>query len=349
MPQGRRTSWCGGLQLVKERGCIVKPCGMRGLWVRSHAPYPPKVQAPQALPASKIRLAGLLRLRQGKRSTLFLTGNGPVWYNGVSYGAVSVFVRRSGIMVLYFSGTGNSQRAAMRIAQRLEDGLVSINQCLKEHKKGDLRSEGPWVFVAPTYAWRMPRAAEEWIRAAELRGSRDAYFVLTCGGSCAAAGARAEKLCAEKGLRFMGLAPVVMPENYLAMFPTPDEEECRAILERAEPRFAALAEEIRGRRPFPAPRLSLADRACSGLVNPLFYRLFVHDKGFTASEGCVSCGKCAERCPLNNIELAGGRPVWKGACTHCMACIAGCPAGTIEYKENSRGRRRYYIMRETQE
>ena len=34
-------------------------------------------------------------------------------------------------MVFYFSGTGNSQRAAKQIAEVLGDELVSINACLK--------------------------------------------------------------------------------------------------------------------------------------------------------------------------------------------------------------------------
>ena len=30
-----------------------------------------------------------------------------------------------------------------------------------------------------------------------------------------------------------------------------------------------------------------------------------------------------------------------GRCTHCMACICGCPAGAIEYGTASRGKPRY--------
>ncbi len=29
------------------------------------------------------------------------------------------------------------------------------------------------------------------------------------------------------------------------------------------------------------------------------------------------------------------------ACTHCMACICGCPAEAIEYGSRSRGKARY--------
>lgn len=248
-------------------------------------------------------------------------------------------------MVFYFSGTGNSRFAASRIAEELGCPCLSINQFLKEGKPRAFRSEGPLVFVAPTYAWRIPRVVEQWIRKTRFEGG-GAYFVLTCGEGCGNAAAYAKKLCKETGLRFCGLAPVLMPENYLAMFQTPDADECRAILRRAEPEIAAIAGKIRRSEPLLGPEVSLLGRLQSGAVNALFYPLVVHDRAFTVSDACVFCGKCARRCPMNNIDLAGGRPVWKGNCTHCMGCIASCPKGAIEYGARSRGRHRHDIMEE---
>lgn len=248
-------------------------------------------------------------------------------------------------MVLYFSGTGNSQYAALRLAEMIGEGEpVSINRYLKSGERAVLRSDRPLVFVAPTYSWRMPRIVEQWIVETGFLGAKTAYFVLTCDGGVGNAAAYAERLCAKKGLTFCGLAPVRMPENYLALFPTPSEAECRSIIERADPVLEALAEKIRSEQPFSAPPVSLGGKLESGPVNPLFYKLFVHDRGFRVSERCVSCGKCAQRCPLNNIALLDGRPVWNGNCTHCMACIGGCPTGAIEYGSKSKERHRHYIM-----
>ena len=69
----------------------------------------------------------------------------------------------------------------------------------------------------------------------DFEGSRDAYFILTCGGSGGNAAVYAEKLCRRKGLRYRGLCSVLMPENYLALFPTPGESESREIIEKAGP------------------------------------------------------------------------------------------------------------------
>lgn len=224
------------------------------------------------------------------------------------------------------------------------DKAVSINRYMKKGEKAVFRSERPLVFVAPVYSWRLPRVVEQWIMENDFEGSRDAYFILTCGGSGGNAAVYAEKLCRRKGLHYRGLCSVLMPENYLALFPTPGESESREIIEKAGPVITDLARQIQSGETLTAQPVSLVVKIESGPVNPLFYRLFVKDKGFTVSDKCISCGKCALRCPLNNISIEGGKPVWKGRCTHCMACIGGCPTEAIEYKAKSSGQRRHYIM-----
>lgn len=248
-------------------------------------------------------------------------------------------------MVLYFSGTGNSQLVAIQIAEKVADNeIISINQYLKTGRKIAVRSKRPLVFVTPTYAWRIPKVVKQWIMKTRFEGNLDTYFLLTCGDSSGNAAVYAEMLCRKKGLHFCGLSSIVMPENYLALFPTPSESECQTIMENAKLCIAALAEQIQSGTHFIKPSVSLVEKLKSGPVNLLFYTFFVRDKGFRVSASCISCGKCVYRCPLNNIELINGKPVWKGNCTHCMACIGGCPVKAIEYKSKSQGRRRHYIM-----
>lgn len=247
-------------------------------------------------------------------------------------------------MIFYFSGTGNSQLAAKQIASATGDGLVFINQCMKETTSQRFHSEKPLIFVAPTYAWRLPKVVEHWILNTEFDGNQNAYFVLTCGENCGNAATYAKVLCKKKKLQFCGLASLIMPENYLAMFPTPSKAECQTILEQAKPNIAALAEQIQIGMTFPEVTITLKDKLQSGPVNLLFYPLIVRDKGFTVSQACISCLKCAQRCPLVNIKIINGKPTWQGHCTHCMACIAGCPTKAIEYKTVSKGQHRHFIL-----
>lgn len=249
-------------------------------------------------------------------------------------------------MIFYFSGTGNSQFVAKEISNHNKDGVVSINEYIKDGKKGSFKSESPLVFVVPTYAWRIPKIVEEWICKSEFKGNKDAYFILTCGGDVGNASIYAEKLCKKIGLNYKGLADILMPENYLALFPTPNANQCQLILERSKPNIETLALQIEKNKAFSQKKASQKDRFLSGPINLAFYPLFVKDKGFTVNKACISCGKCSKNCPLNNVSMVDKKPVWMGNCTHCMACISSCPVEAIEYKNASKGRHRHYIMQE---
>lgn len=246
-------------------------------------------------------------------------------------------------MILYFTGTGNSRHVAKLLAAALDDELVSINAYLQAGRPGAFASDRPYVFVAPTYAWQLPHVVQEFLRKAAFSGSSDAYFVLTCGDGVGNAAQGARKLCRKAGLRFCGLAPVVMPENYIALYPVPYEEEAREIIDAADPAIDAVAACIREGRELPAQSINLSGRLKSSAVNAAFYAFVVSDRGFRSTYTCVGCGDCASLCPLNNISMQEGKPVWNGNCTHCMSCICACPTGAIEYRDKTQGRPRYYL------
>ncbi len=249
-------------------------------------------------------------------------------------------------MIFYFSGTGTSQFVAKQIAQHTNDSITSINYFLKTNTSGIFKSKTPIVFVVPTYYWRIPKIVDQWIRKAQFEGNKDAYFILTCSIGVANASSYVKRLCRKKGFNFRGLTHVIMPENYLVLYPTPDESQFQALLEKSKPFIELLAEQIKKEDSFDEKEISPKDKYRSSMINFYNYLLNINDKGFTVDDNCISCNKCVESCPLNNIKLISERPVWQGNCTHCMACIACCPEEAIEYKDVSKGRNRNYIMEE---
>ncbi len=245
-------------------------------------------------------------------------------------------------MILYFSGTGNSKYVAQRIADALDEPLCSMNDRIKSGDTAPVETGGRLIIVTPTYAWRIPRIVRDWLLNTTLTGAKQAWFVMTCGGEIGNAGKYNHALCQKKGLTCMGTAQLVMPENYIAMFGAPQAAEARQIVTKAEPDIDRAIAAIAAGEQFPPTRNNLYDRFMSGPVNPIFYSFFVKAKAFTASDACVGCGQCAERCPMNNITLQNGRPAWGGSCTHCMACICYCPTEAIEYGKKSPGKPRYH-------
>lgn len=244
-------------------------------------------------------------------------------------------------MILYFSGTGNSEYAAKRIGVKAADQVVNLFEKIRDNDFSEMRSEHPWVIVVPTYAWRIPRIVEKWLKATSLTGNPDIYFVMTCGGSISNAGKYLQKLCAGKNMHYCGCMEIVMPENYIALFSTPAKEQALQIIARAESKIDRAAHTIQSGGTFPQPPLSFGDKMNSSIVNDVFYPLFVHAKKFYTTDACISCGKCVNVCPLRNVSLHDGKPVWGDHCTHCMACICRCPKEAIEYGSHSKGLPRY--------
>lgn len=244
-------------------------------------------------------------------------------------------------MIMYFSGTGNSEYVAKRIGKEINDEALNLFEKIRNCDYSHLTSDRPWVIVVPTYAWQIPRIVHEWLMKTKLDGNRHIYFVMTCGGSIGDAGKYLKKLCATKGMNYKGCISITMPENYIALFNTPDKKDALATIEQAEQVISDTVHYIKSDMSFPEPELTFKDKLSSGLINDIFYTIFVHSKKFYITDACIFCGKCEKVCPLGNIRLENGRPNWGKHCTHCMACICRCPKEAIEYGKHSKGLVRY--------
>lgn len=244
-------------------------------------------------------------------------------------------------MILYFSGTGNSKYAAKKIAEISNDEIISINQRLKENNYSSVKSEKALVFVGPVYAGRLPRVMSDYIKKVNFSGTKKVYFIGTCASTPWATVEYVKKLCKEKSFALMGFNSVVMPQGYIAGGGTQPKEINDKILTEAEPKIIKIAETIRDKQMLPKEQPGKA--MMSKILNPIMYSLMISAKGFSATDKCSSCGKCETLCPLNNVKLVNGKPVWGNTCTHCMACIAGCPTEAIEYGKKTQGKPRYYL------
>lgn len=258
-------------------------------------------------------------------------------------------------MILYFSGTGNSKYVALRLGELLGDDVYSINEALKRKEWGKFVVSDRIILVCPTYAWRIPMIVTDWIEKSSFCGVKNMFFVMTCGDSIHNAGYYNRKLCKKKGFNYMGTAHLVMPENYIAMFNAPALDKAEKIVDIADKRINRFAEVIKKGETLEVgkKRATMTDWFMSGPVNQLFYLFKIKASPFRVTDACVSCGRCAKVCPLNNISMGTNRasaqgksvPHWGSKCTHCMACICFCPKEAIEYGNISKGKVRYNILK----
>lgn len=244
-------------------------------------------------------------------------------------------------MIIYYSGTGNSRFIAEAAADFLADELTDTRPYIKSQQAGAFTSTTPYVFCSPTYAWRLPLVFSRFIEKSQFSGSKEAWFIMSCGDDVGNASAYIQKLCQKKSLHFKGLLPVVMPENYLALFSVPEPLEARKIIAAALPTLKQGLERIQQSQDFADLPAGLSSQLKSGIINVLFRRFIVKSRSFRSTDACIGCGRCVQSCVQNNIVLKEKRPHWGNDCIHCMACICDCPVQAIEYGTKSVGKVRY--------
>jgi ferredoxin len=77
------------------------------------------------------------------------------------------------------------------------------------------------------------------------------------------------------------------------------------------------------------------------------YHQLVHlsDNGILFNEEkCISCGICEKVCPVNNIQLENGTPIWKHNCEMCFACDEWCPHKAIHHWGKIEGKNYHHPM-----
>lgn len=250
-------------------------------------------------------------------------------------------------MILYFSGTGNSRFVAQKLAEHCEDQLLSINKHLRKrildpyNAQYAFDSVSPYVIVCPTYCWHVPKVVETFLKESRFLGSRRMYFVLTCGSGTGKAEAHARQICHEIGMDFCGLSSVQMPENFITLFRAPEPDEAVGIIRAAVPQLEGIAQQILFDKTLTD---TFSGPGIPEFVLRGFYRFYIHDRKFSVKENCTGCTVCARLCPLANISMHDGHPVWNGSCTQCQSCISVCPVDAIEFGRRTRKKRRYYLF-----
>ena len=238
-------------------------------------------------------------------------------------------------MILYFSGTGNSEYVAKRIAETVEDECLNIAGRLKSSDYSGFSSDRPWVLVAPTYAWQAPRIVRKWLIKTRLMGEKRIYFVLTCESQVGDAAGYLKAIAEHKKLTYMGLGKVEMPNNYFILSKVPDREKALDIIAASEEHINELAFKIKNGEAFDELKLRFGDKAKSKGVNKGFNSWFGKhpiDKKFSVLDSCIGCGKCERMCPTGNVVLGEDRnPAWHGNCIQCLSCISRCPENAIVY------------------
>lgn len=232
-------------------------------------------------------------------------------------------------VIYYFTGTGNSMRAAVKIAKRLGDTeIISMRNSPSEVSAIDCDTIG---FVFPVYHWTMPEPVVQFIEKLEINPNAYIFGIampsLVLGYACE----KLNELLIKKGAKLSFGAKVNSVANYAIVynpFPSP-----KLVVPKTEKKLDAIADAIKNKQCRDYPKCSTFIRKKYPKVMPQYKSLQQFaDEPFTVLEECISCGLCSKVCPCHNIELVEGTPTFLHHCAQCMACVCFCPKRAIGYK-----------------
>jgi len=251
------------------------------------------------------------------------------------------------LLLIYYSGTGNSKRVSEWIAETafeagMKTHVVSYDNFSAESIAG-FTGKTMVGFFSATHGFNLPHSMLKFlIRFNALKGS-DIFIGNT------RAGMKLSKLYLPglsgialylpafimflKGYRIRSLYPVDLPSNWISLHPGLKMKVIDSMFDHyrlLSQRYAGKV--LSGRRVF---LKAFAILPLDLLVIPLaigyyFFGRYILAKTFITNERCDNCGLCISQCTTHSIILTNNRPFWKLTCESCMKCMNYCPKRAIE-------------------
>ena len=247
--------------------------------------------------------------------------------------------------IYYFSGTGNSLVVARDIAKKINGKLIAISSVIKEESV-EPEADVIGIIFPVYYATNdcgIPLIIARFVKKLKSLRSKYIFAVCTHGGMPGttienlrnAIEARGGKLAAGFAVRMSNKKiSERKQQKILANRKKKVEVICQYVNTREKGKY-----ETRGllRKILLAPLRALEKpifnhryRRLSNTSRKSFSELLpLADKSFQTNEKCTECGICARICPVNNIEIVEGRPIWLHHCETCYGCYGWCPNNAI--------------------
>lgn len=250
--------------------------------------------------------------------------------------------------VYYFTGTGNSYRAASWMgeeaaAQGINTRVSSIGQARPAEEIGE-EPENLLGLVFPTHGFTAPWHIIYFALRLPRRQGTHAFVTPTRGGTKiigflpgmeGTAGYLIALILLLKGYILRGVQGIDMPSNWMSLHWGLHPTNVSAIIQRAHKKTTDWFQELlAGKRKLGGLiQLLLGLALIPVSFGYLIYGRFYLAKIFFASEKCNGCGLCVQYCPTRSLRLRGEknkRPYWSFSCESCMRCMGYCPQQAVE-------------------
>ncbi|MFA6383985.1 MAG: EFR1 family ferrodoxin [Candidatus Omnitrophota bacterium] len=244
-------------------------------------------------------------------------------------------------VIYYFSGTGNSLAVANDLAAELGAKVFPVTKALKTQVDTPCDVVG---IVYPVYMFGIPLIIASFLRNLIIGQGAYVFCVATYGGLTGRPHSLSKNILKKRGIDMAAGFSVRMPGNYTPLYGAISKEDQEGMFLKEKSKVKNIAGLVRERA---RGIIEESPVWLSFLFYILLYkggsaRIPSAAKDFWITGKCTKCGVCGLVCPVENITMKDGKPVWRDNCQHCVACLQWCPVEAIQYKKSTAGRKRYH-------
>ena len=242
------------------------------------------------------------------------------------------------ILLIYFSGTGNTKRIAELYKSAFENNGAEVTQAeLPTESEYDVNAYDLIGFGYPIHGFNAPKLILQTCKALPKRdkkkdGVKNAFIFKTSGEPVRmsdVSSLKMRRILKSRGYKVNNEYQYVMPYNII--FRHTDNEAYRmwTVAKALVP--ADVAEILRGETRL--PKKIFMGGFLAWTLRCEHWGAHIIGKLFKANKDCVKCGKCEKLCPMHNIriiEKGKDKKVKFGCkCIICMRCVQACPKAAI--------------------
>ncbi|WP_320130204.1 EFR1 family ferrodoxin [uncultured Sphaerochaeta sp.] len=246
------------------------------------------------------------------------------------------------ILILYFSGTGNTRFIAKRLFEALKEEHHEVTLASMEDNPAETYTGYDLYCLGfPVYACTMPENFSAYCQKLALPTTKKVVFFSTLGFYGGNGMRTISKQFIKRGMQPLYAAEIRMPGSDGLVFMKKQSKYVRNLQQRdffhdkdIEKAIDSMVESISNEK---VPTLSqiaplhLGGVVVGGLMHVSFGLVTNwYKKKFRANDACIGCHLCEKNCPVSNIKVEGKTVHFSDTCIICMRCINNCPAEAIQ-------------------
>ena len=213
----------------------------------------------------------------------------------------------------YFSPTGGTKKVADILTDNLKGEYIGIDLC-RDIEPMVLNPDDICLISVPSYGGRVPGVNLERLKKISANGAKAILNCVYGNRHWDDTLTELQDVLEELGFVCVAGIAAVAEHSIFRQFGTgrPDAEDSAQLID-----FAKNIDE------------KLASPAADKLELPGNHDIYKVYNGVPfkpeGNDNCISCGRCAQECPVGAIDISNPKNTDKEKCISCMRCISLCP------------------------